>query len=126
IVAALVDWRIRDVRSEDTSALFGLLRDVAVFEPHEIRVAEELIEQAVAGSRDYLVHVAEAMNGADRVIGYVCHGHNSVTDAMYDLYWIAVQPRTQHRGLGRALLTYTEERVRGAMGRGIAIETSGR
>jgi ribosomal protein S18 acetylase RimI-like enzyme len=129
---SIASLRIRDLRTTDAEALPALLRRVAVFEPHEIDVAEELIRQALAGSRDYLVHVAEAVaahEGAaedSRIVGYVCHGHNPVTDAMHDLYWIAVDPGAQGCGVGRALIAHTEDSVRGLRGRGIAIETSGR
>lgn len=121
---------IRDLRSDDVGALRTLLCCTAVFEQHEIEVAEELIREAVHGSRDYLVYVAEADAAAahehPRIVGYACHGHNPVTDAMHDLYWIAVDPAAQGRGVGRALIAHTERSVRDLHGRGIAIETSSR
>jgi ribosomal protein S18 acetylase RimI-like enzyme len=116
---------IRALRSGDIEPLHDLLRRVAVFEPHEIGVAEELLSEALSGSPDYLVSVAEDTT-TKRILGYVCHGHNPVTDALHDLYWIAVEPSAQRAGLGRALLAHTEDRVRESHGRGIAIETSGR
>jgi ribosomal protein S18 acetylase RimI-like enzyme len=101
-----------------------------MFEPHEIRVAEELLEEHLAGSSDYLIHVADEEAEADRdstrLLGFVCHGHNPVTDAVHDIYWIAVDPRAQRRGMGRALLCHAENCVREMAGRAITIETSSR
>lgn len=115
---------------DDRAALHALLRQVNVFEPHEIRVAEALIEEHLAGSTDYLIHLAEeeteASGGAARLLGFVCYGHNPVTDAIHDIYWIVVAPGAQRRGMGRALLSHTEHRVRARAGRAIMIETSSR
>lgn len=124
--------QIRDLTAGDGSALEDLLRRVQIFEPHEISVAEELITLALGGSRDYLIHIAEdSANGSDaaegrRVVGYACHGHNPVTDALHDLYWIAVDPAAQGQGVGRGLIESAEHRVRTLYGRGMVIETSSR
>ena len=123
--------RIRPIESSDETAIRALLGRIAIFEPHEIRVAEELVAESLAGSPDYVIHVAEdsdrpADGGAARVVGYVCYGHNPVTDALHDLYWIAVDPAMQGRGVGRALLARAEQSVRLAGGRGIVIDTSSR
>jgi ribosomal protein S18 acetylase RimI-like enzyme len=126
-----MDVRIRDLRFDDRSSLERLLRRVAVFEPHEIRVAMELVAGAMDTSGDYLIYVAEEATGRDRsdrgsIVGYICHGHNPVTDAIHDVYWIAVDPGVQGSGIGRRLLEFAEERVRVLNGRGIVIETSSR
>jgi len=44
----------------------------------------------------------------------------------YDLYWIAVDPATQGRGLGRLLVDAAEQHVRGLGGRRMFIDTSSR
>lgn len=126
-----MEIRIRDLRIEDQRPLEQLLDRVEVFEPHEIRVAMELVASALGTSGDYLIYVAEAAdepNHSDRgaIIGYICHGHNPVTDAIHDVYWIAVDPRVQGQGVGARLLGFAEERVRALRGRGIVIETSSR
>jgi ribosomal protein S18 acetylase RimI-like enzyme len=120
--------RIRQLMSGDRAALLALLRHVDIFEPHEIRVAEELIDERLAGGADYLIYVAEeeaeAGRAGSRLVGFICHGHNTVTDAVHDIYWIAVEPGAQRRGTGRTLLRYVEDRVREMAGRAIRIETS--
>ena len=120
--------RIRCLEPADRGRLHDLLQQVAIFESHEIDVAEELIDVCLTGSDDYLIYVAEDDGpegaGSDQLLGYVCHGHNPVTDAIHDIYWIAVHPDARRRGVGRALLTHAEDRVRQLAGRGITIETS--
>ena len=123
---------IRPLAANDLTALGGLLRATGVFEEHEIRVAEELLDAALAGSPDYTVSVAAAQAGdagespTRAVMGYVCCGRNPVTDALFDVYWIAVDPSMQGHGAGRALLSHAEACVRRAGGRGLVIDTSSR
>ena len=120
--------RARDATAADRAALYALIRQPDVFEPRDIRVAEELIDAHFSGSPDYLIGVADDVLDADAsrtgAAGLVCYGHNPVTDAVYDVYWIAVQPDARRRGIGRALLDFVEERVRELAGRAVTIETS--
>lgn len=158
--------RIRPIAADDASQVDEILHKVSIFYNFEIIVAMELINEALKGNDDYIVHVAEWTSGdviarseatkyprPDRgallrqplpgqaqsfpdpdpdpgfkkpVVGYVCFGHNPMTDALYDLYWIAVHPKAQGTGVARALLTHTEREVKKLRGRGVIIETSGR
>src|SRR5688572_24520422 len=121
---------IRDITGVDRAALQMLLQEAGTFEPREMQVAEELIDAHLAGSSDYRVHLAEGAAGtadpSPRVLGFVCYGHNPVTDAVHDIYWIVVAPGARRRGTGRALLEHAERCVREIAGRAIVIETSGR
>jgi ribosomal protein S18 acetylase RimI-like enzyme len=129
-----MNTRIRPIQPADAQEIQVLLRRVSVFEPHEVAVAEELVAESLNGSSDYVINVAEEADadgadgnaGRNRIVGYVCHGHNPVTDALYDVYWIAVDPAMQGRGMGRALLACAEQSVREARGRGLVIDTSSR
>lgn len=62
---------------------------------------------------------------AGKVLGFVCVGPRSLTDRVFDLYWIAVDPAAQRQGVGQRLLQKAEETVRAAGGRILVIETSG-
>jgi ribosomal protein S18 acetylase RimI-like enzyme len=61
----------------------------------------------------------------DRVLGFSCYGPRDLTTGVFDLYWIAVDPNAHRNGVGRRLLTATEDEVRGAGGRMLIAETSG-
>ncbi len=57
-------------------------------------------------------------------LGYACFGPRSLTDGAYDLYWIAVDPAAQGRGIGRALIARSEAEVQNRKGYLLLIETS--
>jgi ribosomal protein S18 acetylase RimI-like enzyme len=61
-----------------------------------------------------------------RLAGYVCFGPIPCTESSFDLYWIAVHPNFQERGLGRQLVTKSERRIRQLGGIRIYLDTSSR
>ena len=61
----------------------------------------------------------------NQVLGYAIFGWRDLTDGVYDLYWIAVDPDARRKGVGRELIKATEEAVRGMGGRILIAETSG-
>jgi ribosomal protein S18 acetylase RimI-like enzyme len=119
------DVKLRELRASDRPALESLIRATGVFSEEEVGVALELIDIGIQNpSSGYLFFVAAGER--DVAIGYACYGHTSMTDGVYDLYWIAVDPRAQRGGVGRALLRATEADVRRRGGRMIIIETAGK
>jgi len=113
---------IRVAREADLFPLREILSACGNFKPFEIEVAIELVRANLDGSADYMVEVAVDEN--DRVLGYICYGLDSMTDGTFNLYWIAVHPRSQGKGIGRLLLEHLERRVLELGGRMIVIETS--
>ena len=61
----------------------------------------------------------------DRARGFICYGPRYLTDRVYDLYWIAVDPFARRLGIGRRLIERVEASVREKGGRILVIETSG-
>jgi ribosomal protein S18 acetylase RimI-like enzyme len=61
----------------------------------------------------------------DRVLGFAIYGPRDLTDGVFDLYWIAVDPDAQCHGVGRKLLTASENAVHEMGGRILIAETSG-
>lgn len=61
----------------------------------------------------------------DKINGFVCVGPRGLTDRVYDLYWIVVDPDVHRKGIGRQLLERAEQVVRDLNGRILVIETSG-
>jgi ribosomal protein S18 acetylase RimI-like enzyme len=109
----------------DKAAVMNTLRALPEFMPEEVVVAEEVIDSYLQKSLDsgYHIFVAE---GASSVAGYVCYGPTPMTEATWDMYWLAVDAGRQGQGIGRALMAFAEERIREKDGRLIIIETSGR
>ena len=95
------------------------------FHPEEVAVAEELVEERLAKGDDSGYHFIMAEHYG-RLAGYACFGPIPCTDFSYDLYWIAVHPDFQGRGLGRRLLGEAERRIKAAGGRRIYVDTSQR
>ncbi|MCA1808985.1 MAG: GNAT family N-acetyltransferase [Kiritimatiellia bacterium] len=108
----------------EMEALRQVIRATEMFTEEEEKVALELMDIFLTqpDQRDYIVEVLDEEDGA--LAGYVCYGPTPMTEGTYDLYWIAVHPRTQRRGYGRALLERVESLVAQRHGRLVLIETS--
>ncbi|UJR85001.1 GNAT family N-acetyltransferase [Sandaracinus amylolyticus] len=117
--------RVRtDLRPSDREAIDRIVRAVGVFRPEEVDVAMELVDEGLSTNDDeYFFAVAEDDHGT--VLGYACWGHAPMTDATYDLYWIAVDPTRHGGGIGQKLLAACEDDVRARGGRLLLIETEG-
>lgn len=113
---------IRPARPEDRERIHEILVGVAIFTDDEVRIAAELVDDSFAHpNKDYIVHVAEDQTG---IQGYSCYGPTPLTDGVYDLYWIAVDPKQQGHGFGRVLLRFVENEIKRQRGRMLLIETS--
>ena len=62
----------------------------------------------------------------ERTIAYSCFGPIPATKYSYDLYWIAVHANLRGQGLGKSLLSKSEQIIKDMGGQRIYIETSGR
>jgi GNAT superfamily N-acetyltransferase len=114
-----------DLRPADAEAVRRLVEATGFFHPEEVAIAVELVEERLAkgAASGYEFLIAEA-NG--EWLGYSCYGIIPLTVASWDLYWIAVHPSQQGKGLGRRLLEATEAKIRAAGGTAAYAETSGR
>jgi ribosomal protein S18 acetylase RimI-like enzyme len=120
--------KIRPVEARDRERIHQILVATNRFTEEEVRVADELVELALEHPEkgEYNVHVLEEPDSGPhkQVQGYVCYGPTPMTDGVFDLYWIAVDPRQQGLGYGQLLLRFVENEVRRQRGRMLLIETS--
>ena len=116
--------KIRKMITQDRDIIFDIITKTDMFTQAEIDVAMELIDIFLTKKeqQDYLIYVAE--NKGKEVVGYVCYGPTPATEGTFDLYWIAVSPTMQGKGIGKELLSFTENYVLRQKGRLIIIETS--
>jgi GNAT superfamily N-acetyltransferase len=106
----------------DRPTLISLVRSTPEFKPDEVVVAEEVIDSYLRDPRGSGYNVLVA--GDSAINGYICYGLAPLTEGTWDIYWIAVTPPEKGRGLGSALLTKAEDKIKEAGGRLIIIETS--
>ena len=116
---------IRRTRKADRKWIMTLLAKTEMFRPNEIKVAAEVLDDALAkGARGHYQSYTAAMGG--RPVGWVCFGPTPCTVGTFDLYWIAVDPDHHGRGVGRALMEHTEALIVRRGGRRVVVETAGR
>jgi ribosomal protein S18 acetylase RimI-like enzyme len=112
--------------AEDRDAVARIVTRVGNFTEAEIDCALELVDIYLRDKEqdDYRLIVAEIQ--PDGVRGYACWGPTPLTRGTYDLYWIATDPASRGRGIGRALMSYVEDQVRERRARLLVAETSSR
>jgi ribosomal protein S18 acetylase RimI-like enzyme len=120
--------KIRPATVADRTRIHEILVATGLFSRQEIGWAMELVDLAAVqpGKGEYEAFVLEdGESGAGpEVQGYVLLGPTPMTDGVFDLYWIAVDPARQRQGLGQLLLRFVENEVLRRSGRMLLIETS--
>ncbi|WP_373499758.1 GNAT family N-acetyltransferase [Desulfococcus sp.] len=111
--------------SLDVARVRELVAITGFFSEEEAGVAGELVEERLdkgpASGYDFVMADHEGL-----LTGYACFGPIPCTTASFDLYWIAVHPEFQGRGLGRRLLRESERLIKSAGGRRVYVDTSRR
>ncbi|MEQ1753902.1 MAG: N-acetyltransferase [Micropepsaceae bacterium] len=111
--------------SADIEAVRQLVADTGVFSRIEVGWAAEIIETALKNPATcgYFFLFADGTNGLE---GYTCYGPIDGTENRFDLYWIAVSPKAQGKGLGRKLLAESVLKARRQGATHLFIDTSTR
>jgi ribosomal protein S18 acetylase RimI-like enzyme len=126
ITDPLASLELREAaQPSDIRSVGELVTSTGFFSAAEIAVALELVTERLerGDSSTYQFAFAEA---AGVLVSYACYGEIPCTVGSYDLYWIAVAPDWQGKGLGSAMLAYVETLIAASGGRRIYIETSSR
>jgi ribosomal protein S18 acetylase RimI-like enzyme len=121
--------RIDHLRPEHRARLAELLVDTGAFHVDEVEVALSLFDLTHAPGADDAPLDYEFVGAFDdegRLVGYACFGPTPATDGTFDLYWLAVDPAVQGRGIGRALVRDVEAKLIARDGRLLVVETSSR
>ena len=113
------------VEERDVERIARLVRVTGFFNDAEVDIAAELVQERLAKGDASGYHFILAEHYG-RVAGYACYGPIAGTAASFDLYWIAVHPDYQGKGLGRRLLTDTERLIKRAGGTRAYVDTSQR
>src|SRR3989339_2078798 len=112
---------IERAKSEHKKSVMAIIRDTDFFKAHEIDIAEEVFDDAIADgdNGDYQSFVSKE---GDNVTGWVCFGQTPCTVGTFDIYWVAVSPKFQNRGIGKLLIQYEMDRIKACGGRMAVIE----
>ncbi len=109
----------------DGSQIHDITARAGVFNQEEVDSVPSMFNEYLRyGAETSGYHFIVYREG-DQVLGYAIYGFRDLTDGVYDLYWIAVDPHARRKSVGRKLLTACEDAVRAEGGRIIIAETSG-
>lgn len=109
---------------EDVKQIRGLVEATGFFRPDEIEIAEELVREHLEKGPDESGYYFVIASKNGRVIGYGCYGPIPCTLTSHDIYWVAVSPEFQGKGLGKIILTEMERLIFEAGGKRAYVETS--
>ncbi len=122
------EQRVRGLVSADRPRIEEMVVSSGKFNDPEIATALELVDESLEKGEEesgYIFAVLEVREEDSTVVrGYACYGPTPLTQGVYDLYWIVVDPADQGKGYGRFLIEYVERDVLGRGGRMLLIETS--
>lgn len=116
----------QELKKSDAEAVFALVRSTKVFNADEQAIARELVEETLARGKESGYQFLFEDDDAGGLKGYACFGRIPATQSAFDLYWIAVNPEEQGRGLGFELLKEAERIVESQGGTRLYIDTSSR
>ncbi len=116
--------RLRELKEKDITHLKKILEQSEMFTFEEVECALELANIFLKDKdqKDYFFTCIADDN--DNFIGYACFGPIPLTKGSYDLYWIAVEPKHQRKGIGKILLDDVERILKEKKARILFVETS--
>ena len=123
---------IVDALETDRPLVESIAAEAGVFTEEELDALAAVWEEYdLLGPDDsgyqFLVDRAAAAPGAGTAVhGFVCYGPRDLTDGVCELYYLAVAPDAQGRGVGPRLLRAAEAEAREAGARMMLVEVPGR
>lgn len=112
-------------KKEDNVNIREIVSSTGFFSDDEVNIAVELVEERLSKGLESGYHFL-FLEVDGKTIAYSCFGPIPATKFSFDLYWIAVHKDYQNFGLGKILLTVSENAISNLGGNRIYVETSGR
>jgi ribosomal protein S18 acetylase RimI-like enzyme len=114
---------IRPISPADTPMLLDIVRATNTFRAVEIKALQDVLHDFHAGEHRK-GHRAVILERDGEPIAFAYYAPEEITDRTWYLWWIAVSPTTQARGIGGELLRYVEDDIVRANARMLLIPTS--
>lgn len=116
---------IRPLQLKDKESINRIINSIQLFSEDEKKVAKELIDEVLYNKFQDYYYVFVYENDIDsKVYGYHCTGKRSMTEGVFDMYWIAVDSNYHKKGIGKLLIAHAEKFVKENKGNLILAETS--
>lgn len=109
----------------DGPQILDITARVGVFNQEEVETVAVLWQEYLNDGPEVCGYNFIVDREGDQVLGFACYGPRDLTNGVYDLYWLAVDPNARRSGSGRRLLAASEEAAHQAGARMIIAETSG-
>jgi ribosomal protein S18 acetylase RimI-like enzyme len=113
---------IDHARPADQEAILSITAQIAGFNNVDRECIQELLD--IYATRGDAAGYRFIVARSPQVIGYACFGPTPLTENVWDLYWLAVDPSQQRHGAGRALMVAIEQEIVSEHARMLLIETS--
>ncbi|MBI5599742.1 MAG: GNAT family N-acetyltransferase [Deltaproteobacteria bacterium] len=117
-------FSVREVERADRPAIISIIEKSGNLSEEEKDCARELLDvylkEGLGGDYRFIAAAGEK----DAPVGYACYGPVSLSEGVYDIYWILVDPEFQGMGAGRALVGHIEGLFKRHGGRMLVVETS--
>ena len=117
-----LEWRSA-VMADDVGRVRSLVASTGFFNAAEVEVAAELVTERLTKGNRSGYHFVLAERGP-ALVGYACYGPIKGTAGSFELYWIAVSPEEQRRGLGAQVYARAEAAMRKAGAQHVYADTS--
>jgi ribosomal protein S18 acetylase RimI-like enzyme len=119
------DIMIFTATEADGPQIVDITARAGVFNQEEVDCVDAIWQEYLTDGPEICGYTFIVDRDGDQVLGFACYGPRDLTNGVYDLYWLAVDPNARRSGAGRRLLTASEEAARQAGARMIIAETSG-
>jgi len=117
-----LEWRSA-VMADDVGRVRSLVASTGFFNAAEVDVAADLVTERLSKGIRSGYHFILAERGSG-LVAYACYGPIEGTQGSFDLFWIAVAPEEQGKGLGPQVLARAETAMRKAGAKRIYVDTS--
>ena len=117
-----LEWRSA-VMADDVGRVRSLVGSTGFFNGAEVDIAADLVTERLSKGIRSGYHFILAERGSG-LVAYACYGPIEGTLGSFDLYWIAVAPEEQRKGLGPQVFARAENAMRKAGAKKIYVDTS--